>query len=277
MSPSCDLPLYSLLTPFHSTELIKPDVTIVTTDTGFPVLTVEVYSRYWSETVKKTLIGVINHFRILRAHNTSIMSCTGFAFPKKGKCSCVAKITVSFVDFAFVHTIEYLTNKDDVAGTITQVLEGNWFQNPIPVPPDIHFQYFIRLSQQECDYLQSNLAPIQQVESQNSILLRTTNGTKYFKNHIDDPTTQFTIFASIEFTRITYLGPATITNSLLPECSFQCGEQTFYQYEGLVEPYSRGEAKEHLIALLEGVCIALTELHNPPPPPPPPPPQSCTP
>ena len=189
-----------MLTPFHSSGVIKPDVTIVTIDTGFPVLTVEVYSETWAGTVKKTLIGVINHFRILRAHNTLIMSCTGFAFPKKGKCSCVAKITVRFVDFTFVHTIEYLTNKDDVAGTITQ---GNWFQNPIQNPPDIHFQYFIRLSQQECDSLQSNLAPIQQapiqqVESQNSILLRTTNGTKYFKNHINDPTTEFKIFASLQ-------------------------------------------------------------------------------
>ena len=84
LKPSCALPLYSKLTPFHSTEHIKPDVTIVTNDTrSFPVLTVEVYGETWAETIKKTLIGVINHFCILRAHNPSVLSCTGFAFPKK--------------------------------------------------------------------------------------------------------------------------------------------------------------------------------------------------
>ena len=52
LKPSCALPLYSLLTPFHSTKHIKPDVTIVTNDTrSFPVLTVEVYSETWAETI----------------------------------------------------------------------------------------------------------------------------------------------------------------------------------------------------------------------------------
>ena len=48
----------------------------------------------------------------------------------------------------------------------------------------------------------------------------------------------------------------------------RCGVHTFYQYKGLVEPYSREEAKGHLIAIIEGVYNALKELHNPPPPPP---------
>ena len=123
LKPSCALPLYSKLTPFHSTEHIKPDVTIVTNDArSFPVLTVEVYSETWAETIKKTLVGVINHFRILRAHNPSVLSCTGFAFPKKARRACVAKITVTFVDFTFIYRIEYLkvtincTNFSDFSG-----------------------------------------------------------------------------------------------------------------------------------------------------------------
>ena len=44
----------------------------------------------------------------------------------------------------------------------------------------------------------------------------------------------------------------------------RCGVHTFYQYKGLVEPYSREEAKGHLIAIIEGVYNALKELHNPP-------------
>jgi hypothetical protein len=62
-----------------------------------------------------------------------------------------------------------------------------------------------------------------------------------------------------------------LQNSLLPESMGQCGIQIFYQYKGLVEPYSREEAKGHLIAIIEGVYNALKELHNPSPP------QTCTP
>ena len=54
LQPSSALPLYAgKFTPFHSTELIKPDVTIVTKERRFPILTVEVYSETWAQTIKK--------------------------------------------------------------------------------------------------------------------------------------------------------------------------------------------------------------------------------
>ena len=90
------------------------------------------------------------------------------------KKACVAKITVTFVDFTFRYRIEYLTRKEEVAGALTQVLMDR-LQNPIPIAADNHFLYFIRLSQQ-------------QVASQSSILLRTRDGAKYFKHHIEHPT-----------------------------------------------------------------------------------------
>jgi hypothetical protein len=147
--------------------------------------------------LKKTLIGVINHFRILRAHNPSVLSCTGFAFPKKAKKACVAKITVTFVDFTIIYRIEYLTRKEVVAGAITQVLMDRWLQNPIPSAADNDFLYFLRLSQQDCDTLQLNL---EQVTSRSSILLRTRDKAKYFKNHIEKHTEHFCVFASRNMT-----------------------------------------------------------------------------
>ena len=44
----------------------------------------------------------------------------------------------------------------------------------------------------------------------------------------------------------------------------QYSVQKIYQYKGLVEPYSRQEAQEDLIGLLEGVYSALKELYKPP-------------
>ena len=191
--------------------------------------------------LKKTLIGVINHFRLLRAHNPSVLSCTGFAFPKKARRACVAKITVTFVDFTFRYRIEYLTRKEEVAGALTQVLMDR-LQNPIPIAVDNHFLYFIRLSQEDCDKLQPNL---EQVASQSSILLRTRDGAKYFKHHIEQPTLKFAerIFLA---ERGCILQPQ---NSLLPESVVRCDVHTFHQYKGLVEPYSREEAKGQLIAI----------------------------
>ena len=115
----------------------------------------------------------------------------------------------------------------------------------------------MRLSQEDCDKLQLNL---EQVPSWGSIVLRTRDKTKYFKNPIEKHTELFVRFA----TRNIYQRGSALQNSLLPESMVWCGIQEFYQYKGLVEPYSRQEAKGHLIALLEGVYNALKELHNPP-------------
>ena len=182
-------------------------------------------------------------------------------FQKKARRACVAKITVTFVDFTFRYRIEYLTRKEEVAGAITQVLMDR-LQNPIPIAADNHFLYFIRLSQQDCDKLQPNL---EQVASQRSFLLRTRDGAKYFKHHIEQPTLQFVFITARGVLQNSLLpqNSLLLQDSLLPESMVWCGIHTFYQYKGLVEPYSREEAKGHLIAII-GVYNALKELHNPP-------------
>ena len=83
---------------------------------------------------------------------------------------------------------------------------------------------------------------------------------KYFKNSIEKLTDLFAQCAAVNIDR----RGSVLQNSLLPESTVRCGMQEFYQYKGLVEPDSRQEAQEHLMALLEGVYSALKELHNPP-------------
>lgn len=46
---------------FHTTKIIKPDVTVLDAKTRFPVLTVEVYSITYEHTVKKALITPSNN------------------------------------------------------------------------------------------------------------------------------------------------------------------------------------------------------------------------
>lgn len=60
---------YSNFRAFHTTKRIKPDVTVLDVKTRLPVLTVEVYSTTYKQTVKKALI---EQYRILRAYGTSV-------------------------------------------------------------------------------------------------------------------------------------------------------------------------------------------------------------
>ena len=51
---------------FHTTEVIKPDVTVLNAKTMSPVLTIEVYSTTYEQTVKNALINVVEQHRILK-------------------------------------------------------------------------------------------------------------------------------------------------------------------------------------------------------------------
>ena len=95
---------------FHTTKIIKPDVTVLDAKTRFPVLTVEVYSITFEHTVKKALINAIEQYRLLRRYDSSVESCIGFVFPGNAQSSSVMKVEVKFVDFVFTYSLVPLAN-----------------------------------------------------------------------------------------------------------------------------------------------------------------------
>lgn len=235
----------SELAPFHSTSLIKPDVSVVTSGRK-PLFTVEVYSDTYERTVKKALIGAITHFRILRAYNSRAESCIAFAFPgnKPSQDSCVTKVIVSFVNFRFQYRF-LLLKKDEVKPTIREILRQDW--SCFSGIPD--FSFFVRFSQEECDVFVPGAV---QVSSTTSSIVRNRECTKYWK---------FTKKESTKFVQLTVVainGGSHLQYSLLPS---SISQQGFLQYDGLKPPLSREEAKSHLLPLVEGVRVALDELH----------------
>ena len=232
-------------------------------------LTVEVYSETWRHTIEKTLINVINHLRVLRAFDPSIQSCVGFAFPglHSPQAACVAQVTVTLDHFMFKYRIEYL-QQGDAKETIKQYLTT---QNRRWLPGD--FSYFIRLTQQECNQFRPNSV---QVKSQGSILLFQNHANpterKYWKNSIEEPSKRFTEITAVNIycarTGRNRQNSTIVQHSLLPEdCVLWPPSNPmleFHKYKGLGRPLTRQEVKPHLLFVLEGVHLALDELHNEP-------------
>ena len=252
--PSSVLPKLSEFQPFHSTSVIKPDVTVVTCGTSLPILTVEVLSETYELTVKKALINVIEQYRILRAHNPLVESCVGFVFPRNVEESCVTKVEVKFVNFHLTYTLEPLC-RQNVSREVGEILRQDWSHYmQDPAPP--YYPYFIRLSARECDRFKSNA---EQVFSKTSLLIRNHNRTKYWKyNPRITPK-----FLRLSAKQIAQPTKSLLKHSLLPSSELSCGEElTFYEFEGLDPQKSRESAKRSLVPLIEQVKVALEELHS---------------
>ena len=132
LNASAALPMYSRLLPYYSTDMIKPDVTVVTKDQAEDILvfTVEVYSENWPHTLKKALINVVNHLRILPAVDPSIEECVGYAFPgfASHQAAVVVRLSVKLKDLRSTYKLEDLERRD-VKGNIKQHLNnlsGSW-------------------------------------------------------------------------------------------------------------------------------------------------------
>ena len=258
LNASAQLPLYSNLMPFYSTDVIKPNVTVVTIrDTVMiPVVTVEVFSDTWNRTRNRTLINVVNQLRILRAFNPSTEECVGYAFPgfNQHQSAAVVQLTVRFKDMKFQYKEENLEQRD-VKGKIRQHLVNftRWSSsNP-------NFSYFIRLSPEECRELGEDVV---QISSQSSYLFHSPSQAKYFKRSTA-VTHQFSALAAVSMDCFEYTNQVVLKHSLLPEKSIKLfGNMLFYQYVELDQPISRDQAKQELVSLLKGVHAALHELHS---------------
>ena len=79
------------LKPFLNSVRTQPDVTILGTN-DMPLTEIEVHSSPYKRTLHKLILGLIDQLRFLRNCNSTILCCTGFAFPKYGERSCVTKM-----------------------------------------------------------------------------------------------------------------------------------------------------------------------------------------
>ena len=114
----------------------------------------------------------------------------------------------------------------------------------------LYFSYFVRLSKQECDKFEQNAV---QVISRNSLLIRNSSRTRYWK-YILAPTQKLIEVAAFASLVASVHLPPYLQYSLLHSVVSH-GQQNFefYQYEGLELPHTRQQAKQHLIFILEGV------------------------
>lgn len=242
---SSALPHLSELQAFHTSQVIKPDVTVVTTTDDLPVLTVEVYSQSYNQTVKKALLNAIEQFRILRAYNSVIESCVGFVFPRNAEPSCVTKVEVKFVDFRFTYTLEPIA-KQNVRREVNTALTR--ISPLVEHRSRDYYPYFIRLSTQDCNQFEINA---EQVPTKSSIVIRSHNELVYWKY---SPQVS-ELFGSIALVKL-------LTYTLMP-CSVTIHNGlAFYKFKGLSPPKDKEDAKKSLRPLLEQVKDALEELHH---------------
>ena len=142
-----------------------------------PVLTVEVYSTTYEQTVKNAPINFIEQYRILHTYDTSVDACVGFVFPGNAQSSGIIKVEVKFVNFAFTYSLVPLARQDVKAEFKAVLRKGFWlrYSNPEDKNP---YPYFVHLSTTECDQLEQNAV---QVHSRSSLIIRNSDSTKYWK------------------------------------------------------------------------------------------------
>lgn len=243
------LPFVTDLPPFYTSSLVRPDVTVVEQGRGLPVLTVEVLFGTIEATRKKALINAITQLRIWRAFGVCPEACVAFVFPgNESRISHATKVAVTFSEFIFKYKMTCL-EQDQVETEIAIILSRPW---PSPnLQPQ--FSFFIRLSQDECDEFEAGAV---QVASSSSLIVRNQRGSVYWKYSRKHTETFYMLESLQKISKANYL-----QHSLL-HSSHVGNNIIFYRYEGLSPPFSRADAKEHLLPLVEGVKVALEELHG---------------
>ena len=103
----------------------------------------------------------------MHTNDTSVQSCTGFAFPGLNDVhqASVARVKVQFNDFHFQCRVHHLQEKE-VKDAIKQIMLNDW--SHMQYSGNDAYKYFVRLSQQELDEFERNAT---QVASRDSIII----------------------------------------------------------------------------------------------------------
>ena len=126
------------LKPVFSSVSIFPDVAMYTDKQEVPLLLFEVHSSPYHQTLKKMVLGLMEHLRWLRNCDLSIVKWSGFCFPKSTELTCVSRVDIfwDFHNFRFVVDIfplELNAVEYDVGRTIHEhlrMVEKDTFKVP---------------------------------------------------------------------------------------------------------------------------------------------------
>ena len=174
--------------------------------------------------------------------------------------TCVTKVQVEVTKMLFNVTFTPLglgDVKSEVEGAIYYQTRNQ--HALIEFSPANCFPYFLLASDSELTDLHPELGtPLTQVESRQSLLFRNENA--YYWKYSPYYTVCFANIVAIAIQFLS-LGRSYLHYSLLPIGQKNFGKLLFYQYEVLIPPLKRVEAKDCLKPLLDGVKNALDELH----------------
>ena len=131
---------------FTSGTHIRPDVVLLTKMTCFPIMTVEVVSQTYKQTLKKALTNGIELLRILRSYDSSVDESIGFVLPNEKTPSFITKVEVKFSDFMFKCTFSPI-EKEDAVSTIKAGIQckstlyiGAHLRNPMFILTSFDYQ-----------------------------------------------------------------------------------------------------------------------------------------
>ena len=147
--PKIALPKLENFQGFIPATHIWPDVVLLTNTTCFPIMTVEVISQTYKQTLKKALINGIELLRIFRAYDSTVDESIGFVLPNEKTQSFITKVEVKFSDLTFKYTFSPI-EKEDAVSTIKAAIQGkSTLYRSTPSESDV-YPYFIQLSGNEC-------------------------------------------------------------------------------------------------------------------------------
>ena len=262
---SAKIPCLKDLGAFHTTDDIRPDVTVLHThDVPVPCFTVEVVSSTYEDTLKRTVINAIEQLRLMRAYDATVKSSVGYVFPN-AEASFVTKVEVKFEEFTFCCNYKAILTREDVAADIGSH-RSQWRSLSQQQPC---YDYFIQLSTAECnEILPPGLRSTQsmrQKKSKRSLLLHDQPGNAYWKYSVDHSLYAYLWYfqsAEQQSQPLPQPPPPLLQHTLLPVAEKKFRNVNFFKFESLLGPLNRREAKDSLKVLLLGIKQALVELHE---------------
>ena len=234
------------LKPFLRT---RPDMTILGAN-DIPLTEIEVHSSPYKRTLHKLILGLIDQLRFLRNCNSTILCCTGFAFPKYGESSCVTKMVVTWSNDELIFTVTYQPlTKDEVDVEVGEVVS-----NPPPPPNLQHPEVFHSIPLSPVTLCELNGS---QVYSKVSIIIRTNDC--YLKYNFNPSETSELLRLMLQASSRQIRD--SVSRFLLPKKLEYIRGKAFFVYNTLIPPLRREEAIKCLGPFVRSVADAIHSLH----------------
>ena len=260
------------LEPFTASLNIKPDCAVVKKD-GLLVLSLEVHSSPYNNTVAKAVANTIDQLRLFRSYSDDF-KVSSFVFPKlaqmdsEGKVvnnnkTCVTKVDIEWKDMVFCVSFECLA-MEEVWGCIKKAFLRQQ-KCAINDPIEDGCRYFMRLSHEDLANLESKLESkhkLIQLKSRFSIIVAEDaddSGSKVFKMVPNSEWRHSLHVLFFEYRRKSRSYPHL---SVPIDVVVISHRETFFVFKRHLKPLSRSEAKPCLVDLTERVRQALEEVHD---------------